>query len=96
MRHDEVTPMVKRLSCLPSKQAARVRLPFGVLTWEWCTVVLSTFIFGTTDDAEFFLTDPDRAPQSRPEESRMTTWRQYQDRFYIVVAISQTSMAFSC
>ena len=23
--------MVKRLSCLPSKQAARVRLPFGVL-----------------------------------------------------------------
>ena len=22
--------MVKRLSCLPSKQAARVRLPFGV------------------------------------------------------------------
>ena len=26
-----VTPMVKRLSCLPSKQAARVRLPFGVL-----------------------------------------------------------------
>lgn len=25
------TPMVKRLSCLPSKQAAGVRLPFGVL-----------------------------------------------------------------
>ena len=24
------TPMVKRLSCLPSKQAAGVRLPFGV------------------------------------------------------------------
>ena len=24
--------MVKRLSCLPSKQAARVRLPFGVYT----------------------------------------------------------------
>jgi hypothetical protein len=32
MPHDRVTPMVKRLSCLPSKQAARVRLPFGVLT----------------------------------------------------------------
>jgi hypothetical protein len=25
------TPMVKWLSCLPSKQAARVRFPFGVL-----------------------------------------------------------------
>ena len=24
------TPMVKWLSCLPSKQAARVRFPFGV------------------------------------------------------------------
>lgn len=27
-----VTPMVKWLSCLPSKQAARVRFPFGVLS----------------------------------------------------------------
>ena len=26
------TPMVKWLSCLPSKQAARVRFPFGVCT----------------------------------------------------------------
>ncbi len=26
--------MVKRLSCLPSKQAARVRLPFGVFLWD--------------------------------------------------------------
>jgi hypothetical protein len=34
VRH-EVTPMVKRLSCLPSKQAARVRLPFGVLHPEY-------------------------------------------------------------
>jgi hypothetical protein len=44
LRQDVVTPMVKRLSCLPSKQAARVRLPFGVLHPEYCIFFLSGFL----------------------------------------------------
>ena len=32
------TPMVKWLSCLPSKQAARVRFPFGVILFPFCSL----------------------------------------------------------
>ena len=37
--------MVKRLSCLPSKQAARVRLPFGVYTVRNLLGVFFLFFF---------------------------------------------------
>ena len=47
--------MVKRLSCLPSKQAARVRLPFGVYTVR---NLLGVFLFFFLFTRYFFFSNP--------------------------------------